>query len=361
MATTNYVRELIETNTNWISFLKSKNIIVKEYDDYVVLKYDMINCDFSDPYVRECRGLIVDLITKEVVCRAFDKFGNYGESYADDIDWNSAVVQEKIDGSIMKVWFNVRANKWIISTNNSYNADETYNGYDMCFGAAFREALTKQTGMEPTVYFDKFLVKGNTYIFELVSPDNKIVIPYDETKIYHIGTRNMETGKEFDTYIGIEKPKEYPLNSLEECIKAASAFKDLDHEGFVVVDKNWNRVKVKSPLYVAAHHVASNSVFTLKMAVDLVLTGEDGEYLTYFPEHKVEIDNVKKIIENETFSIYKTIESARLMQKINPLTRKEFALKFKNHKYFSFLIKGVFDNITEPVIAKNYWKKYFDI
>jgi len=359
MATTNYVKELLKTNPDWINFLEEKNIVVKLDGNYAVLKYDMINCDFTDPYVRECRGLIVDRISHEVICRAFDKFGNYGESYADEIDWASARVQEKIDGSIMKLWFNKRENRWIVSTNNCYDAYEAENAYGMNFGSEFTGALAEQV-LDLDEWVDT-LDKDCTYIFELVSPHNKIVVPYSERKVYHIGTRRVTDAKELNVDIGVEKPKEYALDSLESCIKAASEFNDLNHEGFVVVDKNWNRVKVKSPLYVAAHHIASNNVFTLKMAVDLVLTGEDGEYLTYFPEHKTEIDNVKKTMENEKFSIYKTIESLRLMQKINPLTRKEFALKFKNHKYFSFLIRGVFDNITEPVITKNYWKKYFDI
>ena len=37
-----------------------------------------------------------------------------------------------------------------------------------------------------------------TYMFELVSPYNRVVIPYEETKLYFLGIRDMEDGKEWN-------------------------------------------------------------------------------------------------------------------------------------------------------------------
>jgi hypothetical protein len=52
-----------------------------------------------EPIVRESRGVILDEADDwRVVARAFDKFFNYGESGADEIDWGTARVQEKVDG-----------------------------------------------------------------------------------------------------------------------------------------------------------------------------------------------------------------------------------------------------------------------
>ena len=64
---------------------------------------------------------------------------------------------------------------------------------------------------------DKYL----TYIFELVSPETQVVIKYSNACLYHIGTRNNITGTEYYLGIGIEKPKEYPLRNLDDCIKAS--------------------------------------------------------------------------------------------------------------------------------------------
>lgn len=113
-----------------------------------------------------------------------------------------------------------------------------------------------------------------TYIFELVSPETRVIITYSITKLYHLGTRHRITGVETDEDIGIEKPARYTLHSLEECISAASKLNegmknadDIDAEGFVVVDANWNRVKVKSPGYLAAHYI-----FEIKMTRENVIT-----------------------------------------------------------------------------------------
>ena len=75
---------------------------IKSDGEYTVFNYN-INCDFKDPIVQEARGIILDTVRLEVVCWPFRKFGNYNEGYADEIDWSTARVQEKVDGSIIKL------------------------------------------------------------------------------------------------------------------------------------------------------------------------------------------------------------------------------------------------------------------
>jgi hypothetical protein len=41
------------------------------------------------------------------------------------------------------------------------------------------------------------------------------------------------------------------IRSLDEAVRAARELNPALHEGFVVVDANYNRVKIKSPQYVA--------------------------------------------------------------------------------------------------------------
>ena len=66
----------------------------------VMFKYDQLNSDFHNDIVKECRGLILDADTFEVVSYPFNKFFNYGEQYADDVDWHTAYVTEKLDGCV---------------------------------------------------------------------------------------------------------------------------------------------------------------------------------------------------------------------------------------------------------------------
>ena len=85
------VLKLMNSNPNWRDVLGADpyNITIKEDGEFVLLKYSQIDSDFNLPIVRECRGAI--FVKEEdgwrCVRRAFDKFGNYGEGYATDIDW----------------------------------------------------------------------------------------------------------------------------------------------------------------------------------------------------------------------------------------------------------------------------------
>lgn len=106
----------ISENENWREILKQEyGITVKEEYHYAIFNYG-INSDFSNPIVQEARGIIINIENLEVACFPFRKFGNYNESYADKIDWNTARVQEKIDGSIIKMWYGENE-KWVFSTN----------------------------------------------------------------------------------------------------------------------------------------------------------------------------------------------------------------------------------------------------
>jgi hypothetical protein len=260
--------------TDWYETLhKDYGIRIKKEDSLAIFSYN-IECDFRDPIVQESRGIIIDHEKMEVVCWPFRKFGNYTESYADPIDWNNAVVLEKVDGSIIKLWYNKITEAWQFSTNGVINAENaTTDAFsNIAYGALIRQAVNYKD-----IPFDK-LDKDSTYIFELVSPQTRVVVKYDEIALYHLGTRSNITGEERNEDIGIKKPKSYKISSLEDCIKAAIELNkgcesddEIANEGFVVVDKNWNRVKVKSPDYIMMHRLKHNDGISKKDAVTTLL------------------------------------------------------------------------------------------
>ena len=68
-------------------------IRAKRHRNHPNLKYSQILSPMHEPVVRECRGLIVDEADAwRVVCRAYDKFFNVGESNAAAVDWAAARV-----------------------------------------------------------------------------------------------------------------------------------------------------------------------------------------------------------------------------------------------------------------------------
>ena len=335
----------IKQNENWEELLAKKPycLKIKKDQDYTILSYNQIESDFYNDIVRECRGIIIESKTLNPVCVPFYKFGNYGEGYVPEIDWGSARTQEKVDGSLIKVWYH--NSKWRVSTNgtiNAYNCPLGLVDFSQMdcpyktFGELFDVAKEKQ-GLD----FSK-LDKDNTYMFELVSPYNKVVVNYEDISIYHIGTRNNKTYEEFDVDIGIKKPKQYSLNTLEDCIKSASKL-SYNEEGYVVVDKYWNRVKIKSPSYVSVHHLKGNGEINIASIIELIRTNEIGEFLSYFPEYSKNVEKINLKINDIIHSL--EIGLCEISKK-SYQTQKEFALEVKDRPFSGFYFTWRKNNIT---------------
>ncbi|GHU43376.1 hypothetical protein FACS1894190_13800 [Spirochaetia bacterium] len=311
------VIELIKNNKNWRDILSGAPYGLRIVDDgdFSILKFTYSDSDFNNEIVRECRGLIIDNKKLEPVCIPFFKFFNYGEEYAEKIDWDSAVVEEKIDGALIKVWN--YGNEWMISTNNSIYADkvflhsETMTNIDSDvknMGELFRNALK-----EINFSFES-LNPQCTYIFELVSPYNKLVIAYETTDVYHIGTRDNIIGHEIEVDIGIKKPKVYKCNNVNDLIDMASKLKSCE-EGYVVRDKNFKRVKVKSPAYVAFKHFIHD--MNDERIINILRSNEDSELLTYFPEFRKQFDEMALKIENIDSNISKSLSDKEMLKYVN--------------------------------------------
>ena len=342
-----------EHPNTWEQDFADLNIKVKQENNLAIFNYG-IDCDFSNPIVQEARGIIIDTNVLTVTCFPFRKFGNHGESYADTIDWSTARVQEKVDGSIMKVWF--YDDKWHVSTNGTIDAYSNIGSFcssGKSYGQLFDEGA-EDAGLD----YSK-LDPAYTYIFELVSPEAPIVIHYPKTTIYHTGTRHNDTGLEVNADIGVKKPKEYHLNSLDECIEAAKMINNdttldsIHDEGYVVVDKDWHRIKIKSPDYLKSHYFLMYNNPTDARVISIIRSGEVSEVCAYFPafmEYVNEINGkINKLASDIRLYIRQCLTDATIMN------RKTFFLSHKDHIYGGYATSYFYnshqesDNLSEYV------------
>lgn len=74
-----------------------------ETDPLVILNYDQIESPKTHPVVRECRGLVLEKDTWNVVARAFTRFFNYGETDC-QFDWSKFTATTKEDGSLLLLY-----------------------------------------------------------------------------------------------------------------------------------------------------------------------------------------------------------------------------------------------------------------
>ena len=282
--------QFIKAHKDWEALLQAKpyGIEIKRKDGYILFAYSMIESDFSNPIVKECRGLILRESDFKPVCVPFFKFHNVQETLAAKINWTTARVQQKLDGSLIKVWFDDDC-KPHVSTNGMIDAADAKLVMPVGNIETYRDLFLSAKNL-PYGFFDCLDV-DKTYMLELTSPLNRVVVPYTETSIWHVGTRNNRTLQEEDQDLGIQKPKEFPLSTLEECLAAA---KDLpfDEEGYVIVDADYSRVKCKGMAYVSAHHLRNNGVITISRVIDLVRLNAQDDFTAIYEEYQPLIDEI---------------------------------------------------------------------
>ena len=318
-------------------------IKVKRDGEYILLSYSQLNSDFTNPIVRECRGSIFKIVDGQFkcVCMPFYKFANYGESYADTINWREAVVMEKIDGSLIKVWWD---EVWHVSTNNTIDAYKAYLGNypGLSFGHIFNMTLGYKSDE-----LLKWLNKDYVYMFELISPLTRVVVPYKEYYLYYLSSRNMKTFEEslytdeWDVMasFGIRRPIRYPASSLNDCIKLVESF-GKDMEGLVVSDNQYHRIKVKSPEYLIAAHAANNGVMGLSTALDLIRREAVDDFRVYCDIH----DDYLNDIINTVHKVEEDLEAGwrYISPIVQPLSAQERAvaiLRYPNKTVCNYIFK----------------------
>lgn len=347
---------------NWAEKLTASPycLSIKTYGDYVLFKYNQFDSDFSEQIVREARGSIFRREGDEwiCVCRPFDKFFNYGEPYAADLDWRAVKVTEKIDGSLMKMWYD--RGEWHLSTNGTINAFNCFqDDTNVSFGAIFERALGK-----PYTELGWFLDKSQTHLFELTSPETKIVVPYSDG-VYYLGSRNIEDGDYFynlplvyihEDKMNVREVKEYPYTSLKEVIEETKKL-DHFHEGFVIEDRNGNRVKAKSPEYLRAAKFFQKGYIGEKEMVELILTESLDDFLAYFPTYNRLAAKVSGDIEmfiNQLdaywFSFGRISERKIFAEKIGKVNGSNFL--FKKYTNPNFDIKRAVLNLAPNKLSK---------
>jgi len=316
-------------------------ISVKYVDDLIVLNYNQIDSPKTHPIVMECRSLILEASTLNVVSRSFDRFFNYGEALnvMPVIDWNKAVAYEKVDGSLIKI-YNYK-DHWYISTKGTAYGESDCMGY----GITFAELVYKALGCKDDEEFQRIMRRSTmcqltTYIFELTSVENRVVKRYEGYTLHYLSSRHNQTGEFGDNYekqaalmIGAKEIKEFKFDCVESCLNAAKGLPDLE-EGYVVYQDGIPVCKIKSPAYLAVHAIRGEGL-TPKRIMQLVLMNEQDEYLSYFPEDEEFFNPYVEGLENlliDIATVYDRFEGI--------VEQKEFALCVKDYSFSAVMFQA---------------------
>lgn len=281
-----------------------------DFPNLYVLNYDQIESSKvkDHPVVKQCRSLVVryDDLSWRIESHSFDRFFNHGE-VQNQPDVTECHAYEKVDGSLVSVWFNKDSQKWLYRTKSMIMPGDDAQ---MISGRKWKELIE-------SVIIGPFDDKDCTYIFEVVSRDNRVVTRYDDDGAYLLAVRNNKTGDYFnnsnvkDVYSKMSRisskvylPKRYDFDTIDHCLVAVKELPNLE-EGYVMYNYyNEPVMKVKSPAYVAAHRLRGESVLTPKRIFEMIRIGEDEEYLTIFPEDSEAFGKATEQYEARIYEMY---------------------------------------------------------
>jgi hypothetical protein len=245
----------------------------------VCLKYSQQESPMGETIVQQCRGIIIDENNDwSIVSYPYDKFFNHGEAHAPKIDWNTAQVYDKLDGSLMTLYH--YQGEWRVQSSGTADAAGEVGGFDFSFQQLFWQ-VWDELGYR--------LPKETDYcfMFELMTPYNRVVVQHDRNQLILHGVRNCQTLTEAppqlwaDRY-GWDLVQTFALTNLKDILTAAQTLDPLAAEGYIVCDASFRRVKIKSPQYVALAHLRES--FSPRRLLEVVINNEGDELLTYYPE-----------------------------------------------------------------------------
>lgn len=261
------------------------------------------------------RGLVVDNLGN-IVARPFKKFFNLSEGRTEVTD--SYDIFEKLDGSLGILFF--YGGKWILASRGSFTSEQAKKG---------KKLLDKYCDYSE-------LDKNNTYCFEIIYPENKIVVEYNGfegcilTAIF-----NTETGEEKPTYGHLCAKKfniDTPLNKLHEVIKETD-------EGYVIRFSNGERCKIKGAEYLRLHktmsEMSTTAVWDCLRNGDSILSVLDGypdEWYQTVKDYEEYLSNAFKQEKIKVYNEFKTINIS-----LGNCDDKTFALFVKSNAYKSYL------------------------
>lgn len=323
------------------------------FPNLVQFKYDQIDSPMGERIVQESRGVILDEANNwHVVARPFDKFFNWGEGHTKEINWATARVLEKLDGSLMILYHHM--DEWHVASSGMVDAGGQVNGFPITFRDLFWKTFNEMGLKTPDPQF----WEGGAFMFELTSPYNRVVVSHEKPLLTLIGVRDYD-GQEYPvSSFAHQYPvvRSFPLNEPSALLTSFQTMDPVKQEGYVVVDGNFNRVKVKHPGYVAIHHMKDG--FGIKRMVALVQSNEGSEFMAHFPEWA----NVYNEVKLKFDGLVAELEVAyALISHIE--NQKDFALlatKTRNPGSLFALRKGMVQSVRES-LAQTQTEKLMDL
>jgi RNA ligase len=277
----NYEFPIINNISDVLPAIEGRDeFVVAVKEGYTVINYNVMMADTFDCNIRrECRGIIFDTATGDILRRPFHKFFNVNEreetqDHVVDLSRDHNIL-EKLDGSMIAPFM---VNGEII-WGTKMGATEVAKPVE--------EFIATHPNYRRFAELE--LLRGYTPIFEWCSRKQRIVLDYKEDQLVLTAMRDMKTGKYVSRYLMLLTADLFsipvvrvfaPQTDMKEFIEYVRGMEDL--EGFVVRFSDGHMLKLKCDWYVQIHK-AKEAILQDRNIVELILDCKLDDVMAHLP------------------------------------------------------------------------------
>jgi len=348
-----------------------------ELDDsiYRIFNYRLASyTEFLRPSAMECRGHMFEVTSAgydaqpiRLASLPVEKFFNLNENpMTMDLDLSTAVeVGVKADGSLISTYLHYNKNEpgsveLRLKSKGSLSSDQAIAAMEW-LKLPQNEDFYKELKGAATL--------GYTVNLEWVSPENRIVLSYDEPSLIVLNVRYHDDGSyvhyndvDADVFPNI-LDRWISFEDVEDAPSFAQNIPDMQGvEGFVIRLASGQRVKVKTLWYLALHHTKDN-INSPRRLFEAVLEEATDDMRTLFVDDPIALQTIADMevfVEKHYNHMVDTVE--RFYERNKHQDRKTYAILGQeelNRTFFGLAMsKYLGKDVSYKDTMKKNWKGY---
>lgn len=322
-------------------------------DPFALVRYVKGKSNLTLPHVRAFRSVVWDTLENRPVSVTPFKSED-GETLPSTDDESTAgyKVERFLDGVMIGAFWDRYNNKWRIHTRSTLDGGSRYYSQTKTFKQMFDEFLNA------TQFNWDTLDKSSSYTWVLQHPENRVVVPVTRVNATLVQKVNLSNG--LVTYDNAASKSLEVLSPLATWTDVRARLADWNTrfkhtvQGLVVKNSDGQRWKIRTSEYSRIRRMRTNTARLDYLWLSLWRSGGLREYLTLYPEERLETDKIVskwKRITNDVFHIYTDVFKARSLDK-----------KAVHAKYRPFVygLHGVFVETLKPAGKTVVWKTVLD-
>lgn len=301
---------------------------VKGNNERCIILSDIYRTPMNDILIEKVDGCIIDPQNMQVLCY-FPHMRKYQLEYQQevktpDIQWEETTVEELIDGTVIRLYYDY---EWKIATLRTIDAKNAYWLSEKSFKDLFLECSSN-------LDFEK-LNKSYIYGFIICHPNNKIVTHYEDKGLVHITTLDRDNNfRMIEVDLNIVKPKKLIFTSFDQMIQSCMKLQ-FYLPGYLLTDKNGIKNKYIAPHYTHVKNLKGNVPNIQIRYLQMRYSNEFvNEFLIYFPEYTYIIQYIETQIIKKTKDLYKKYVDIKIHKKWYELDKIEKQLIYKVHETY---------------------------